>query len=68
VAVAEVVGDASELLALDMEQFLRRRHDLELAPVGRGDAVAATQHPAARQDERYLLAAVEPRAQTALLS
>jgi hypothetical protein len=68
VAVAEVVGDACELLALDMEKALRRRDDLHLAPVGGGDALAAAQHAAARQDERDLLAVVQPRAQTALLS
>ena len=50
------------------QEPLRRGDDLDLAPVGRGDALAAAQHAAARQDERHLVAVVEPRAQAALLS
>src|SRR5262245_56887368 len=68
VAVAEVVGDARELARFDVQQFLRRGDDLDLASVGRGDPVAAAQHAAARQNERDLLAALRLHPQPAFLA
>ena len=41
VPVAEVVGDAREFRRLDVQELFGRGDDLDLAAVGRGDAVAA---------------------------
>jgi len=68
VAIAQMVCDARQLGRLDVQELLQRGDDLDLAPVGRGDAITVAQHPAARQDERDLFAVVRLRAQPAFLA
>jgi hypothetical protein len=70
VAVAEVVrrtGEEIRRRAQDMQHFLRLRHDLDHAAVGRDDPVAAPQDLPARQHDGDFLAARERGPQPALL-
>ena len=71
VAVTEMIRGAGERLrrvAFHVQQVLRLGDDFDEAPVGRFEQIAATQHLAARQHDRYLLAGIELRMQPALLS
>ncbi len=43
VAVAKVIGDARELVGFDVQQFFRRRHDLDDAAIGGRQQISATQ-------------------------
>src|SRR5258706_231080 len=67
VAVAEVVGDARELVALDVQELFLRRHDLDLPAIGRLDDIATAHDGAALEHQADLLAGGELRAQAALL-
>jgi len=69
VPIAQMIGrlgDQERVAADRLEQGLLGRHDLDLPTIFDADALAVAQQPAAFDDERGLLAIVQPQQQSAL--
>jgi len=69
VSIAEVIGglgDQKRVAADRLEQGLLGRNNLDLAAIFDSDALAVLEQPAAFDDERGLLAIVQPQQQSAL--
>ena len=69
VSIAQVIGglgDQKRVAADRLEQGLLGRNDLDLAAIFDADALAVLEQAAAFDDERSLLAIVQPQQQSAL--
>ena len=69
VSIAQMIGglgDHKRIAADRLEQGLLGRNNLDLATIFDADALAVLEQPAALDDERGLLAIVQPQQQSAL--